>query len=603
VKTQHLSPAPAILCAAGVAALAFALYAPSLRNPFSNFDDPTYVLENPWIRELSWANFARWWTKGYFGNYAPFTLASYALDHALWGLRPAGYHLTNVLLHAATCALLLLALVRCGAPLPAATLGALVFAAHPGQVESVAWIAQRKTLLATFFLLLSYLAYLRAARSGSAPGTMLALSWAAFVVAGLSKVTVVVFPAVLLLQDVAARRASWPRLLAEKVPFLIAAGAIALAGYREQVAFQVTTNQWLGGTPWNHAATMASLLARYARIVLLPVNLSVLYEPPDARSVFEPWVLAGVLLLALGAAAFLLAWRRAPAALPWMGFFWLGFLPVSQIVPYTVHMADRYLHVPMLGVAAAAGAAGIAVLRGPRAAAARAAAAVALALALLCFGTLTVARQAVWRDPVSLWSDAVRKPPVSWVAWYNHGRSLDDRGDVHAAIASYERALELNPRSVLSLTNLGKDYAAVGRGFQAEAALRRAMALPLAIPADRARAAILLGELLVARGRAGDAIAPLQRAAAWAPRSVPARLLLARALRALGRDAEARRRIDQALAIDPRSAEAWLERGILDARAGREEAARADYERALALAPEGPLRARIRAARDALARQ
>jgi len=537
-----------LLCAVAVAAPALLIYLPTLGYGFSNFDDPTYVADNPWIHALTWSNVRHWWTADYFGNYAPLTLASYALDHALWGQQPFGYHLTNVLLHAASSGLLVAALRLGGASLPTALFGAIVFATHPAQVESVAWVAQRKTLLAGFFLLLSYLAYVRAISSTPPSRGGLEITWGLFLAALVSKVTVVIFPAVLILYDLGFRRGESPRrLILEKVPFVILAAAGAWVGYRAQVDFQVTTQGWLGGTPVLHAATMAELLARYARILLLPTGLSALYDPPDARSLVEPWAVAGCALAALGAWGAWFAWRRDRRALPWMGFFWLGFLPVSQIVPYTVHMADRYLYVPMMGVAAVTGAGGVALLGRMRGRASRAAGAAAIGIALLCLSLLTLARERVWHDPFSLWSDTIRRPPVHWVSWYNHGKTMDEQGSPWEAIASYEQALALNPESVLSLTNLGHDYALVGELDRAESALRRAIALPRAVPEDRARAAILLGELLLARGRPAGAIPPLEHALAWQPRSVPARLLLARSLHALGRDTEARLRLDQAL--------------------------------------------------------
>ncbi len=635
------SASPALLLALAVGAITLAVYLPALRGGFTNWDDPIYVLEDQAIRSLSPAALVEQARAVRVGIWAPITTFSYALDFSAWGLEPFGYHLTNVLLHALSAGLLVALLLELGFAPGAAALAAAIFALHPAQVEAVAWISQRKSVLAVFFLLLSFLAYVRGTRASPPARGAMALSFSLFLAALLSKVSVVIFPAVLILYDLGYRRERLRRLLLEKMPFLAAAALVAWIGYRLQAASEVTTPGWLGGTPALHAATTAGLLARYVRILLFPTNLSTLYDPPDAATMIDSWALAGYAFLAIGAIAAREAWqgnrqgnrRGDRRALWWMGIFWLGFLPVSQIVTFSVHMADRYLYVPSIGYAAGAGAGLAGLLARCRGRALRGAAVAAAGIALAFLAALTSTRTHVWRDPISLWGAAVRREPVHPMSDYNYARTLSEQGDLRGAIPYYERALGRTD-SIQVIVNLGNVYALLGDLDRAEALLRRAASSPRARPAARALAATNLGVILEKHGAPESAASAYRRAILLAPEDPRPRVLLGRRLRAMGRPAHARARFEQVLARDPGNAEAAIGLAGLDADAGKYEAARkrldallarepnlpeallerarahagegnaaaarADLARALDLAPPGEIRKRIVEARDAL---
>ncbi len=570
--------APELLLLLGAFALAFLVYLPSLGNDFTHWDDETYVTANPRIRGITPGNVRSWWAAPFFGNYAPLTLASYALDHVLWGLNPFGYHLGNVLLHAFSAGLFGTLLLRLGAPRVAGFLAAALFAFHPAQVEAVAWIAQRKTVLSMVFLLLSFHAYVGATRRVPVSWAGLLASLALFVAALLSKVSGVIFPGILVLYDLGYRRVSLARMLLEKAPFLLAALLLGAVGYQAQVDLGVTREGWLGGTPALHGATMAGFLARYGRILLFPTGLSALYDPPDARSLTEPWVLVGAGLLALGALGWVWAFARRRRALAWMGFFWLGLVPVSQIIPFWVHLADRYLYLPSLGVAAGAGALGSAWLGSLRSSGRRLLGSVAVGLVLIAFATLTVARQRVWQNSLTLWGDTIRRPPVHAKAYFFYGRNLHLRGDPQGALPYYERSHALEPDVYITLLRFGLACAEVGEMGRAEALLRSALARPNIPPESRAPAAFNLALVLAARGRHEEAISAYHEALGMAPDHAPIYASLARSLRWLGRPREARLRIAQALELEPGNAEAEIVLAGLDADAGRRAEARRRLE-------------------------
>ncbi len=225
------------LAVASLAAAALAVYWHVLGHQFlANWDDAGYVTNNPVIHDLSWRGIRTVFGRSYFYNYAPIHLLSYMVDDALWGLRPSAFALTNVVLHAANGVLFYLLLVKLGWRRLAAWAAALIFLVHPVQVESVAWISQRKAVLSLFFFLLALLAFVRYRRTdGRRRWVLYAGSLLAFGLALLTKATTVVFPLIAVLFDRhferERSRSTW---LLDKLPFLGAAAAVAVATVRAQ---------------------------------------------------------------------------------------------------------------------------------------------------------------------------------------------------------------------------------------------------------------------------------------------------------------------------------------------------------------------------------
>src|SRR5208282_2995750 len=217
-----------------LAAITFAVFGQTLTHQFVNFDDNDYVYDNPLVtgglnmKGLAWA-----FTHADCQLYHPLTMLSFMGDYQLHGLHAGGYHFTNVLLHTASVILLFLILRQMTGALWRSAFVAAVFAIHPLRVESVAWVAERKDVLGAFFFMLTLGAYARYVRSPHSPARYLVVA-VAFLMALLSKPTVVTLPFVLLLLDYwPLRRFEQPRklsgLILEKIPLLaLAAGACAL---------------------------------------------------------------------------------------------------------------------------------------------------------------------------------------------------------------------------------------------------------------------------------------------------------------------------------------------------------------------------------------
>lgn len=445
------------------------IYAQCVNHDFlTNWDDNTYVVDNLVLRSLSWENLRAMFSQYYVSNYAPLQILSYALDYRIWGLWPGGYALTNICLHLANGLLLYLLVWRLAGTRRAALLAAAIFLFHPLQVESVAWISQRKNVLAMFFFLLSLLAYLRY-RTGLPAGSRLALlcSLAAFAAATLSKSVAVILPVVLLLLDLATPDRTDKRLvLRDKLPYLaiaILCGVVALASQSPE-NLSGGRRDYLAGSPLVTLQTMLPVFARYLGLILWPEGLSNVYNPEIREHVDAQVILAGILLLLILAALALL-FRRNRQLFFWLGLFLVGFLPVSQIIPLITLMNDRYCYFPLLGIAGGCGTlcAGSFTRGGWQEKALRAAAGVAL----LLLAILSWQRAAVWKDSVTLWSAASRAGEHVYgydkhfvetalaAAHIKRGQQEELQGELHQAARDYLAAVTAAPDDYDALESAG----------------------------------------------------------------------------------------------------------------------------------------------------
>ena len=442
--------------------LALAAYGQVLTHSFLvNWDDPAYITQNPAIRGFTLQNL-RLAFSGYFvGNYAPIQIVSYMLDYTLWGGNPFGYLLANLCYHCLSGILLYALLVRRGFWPWAAFFGTAVFLIHPLQVESVAWLSQRKNLLAMLLYLAAFHGYLNYQEPGRRRLVWYCFSLFLFVLALLAKSVAVIFPLMLILYDLLqlpVRRCFRAHL--DKIPYLAAALMVGMLALVSQDAEH-------GGGRADyppHALTvlplsMLPVLASYIKLLLwpMPSQLSVVYFPP-LRSSLDAAVVAALILALCLIAAGVYLYRSSRAGLFWYLLFFLGLLPVSQIVPLITLMNDRYLYFPMLGVAgllACLGQEGWTRFAGraPR----RWLLAAATAL-LLTLAALTHLRSSVWRNSISLFSDLVAKYPEQSASWARLAEGYIATGDLTMAQHYYEKAISLGPVDNDGLHNLVQIY-------------------------------------------------------------------------------------------------------------------------------------------------
>jgi len=431
-------------------------YGAALNNGFlATWDDNAYVTGNQPIKAVTWDHIVTVFSSFYVGNYAPLHLLSYMVDHALWGLNPAGFIATNMLLHALNGILLFRLAQSLGLSRGWAFLGAGFFLIHPVQVESVVWVSQRKTVLAMTFYLGAwtwYLAYLRAAGRQRTYAYLMVM--ALFTAAVLTKAVVVVFPlALIAVDDFWLQRASWRQILVDKIPLFIIAGAgimLALASQAEEAG---------GGRielpaahPLGMLFTMVTVFARYLGMLIWPVNLSAHYQIA-IRNEFDGAVAVGMMVLGVTAGVLFLLWRRDRRMFSAALLFLIGLLPVSHLVPFTSLMHDRYLYFPLLGAALALGL-GAAHLADRRSQPWAGVLLVTGGIWLLVLPGLGVQRIPVWHNDLTLWQDAVAKDPGDVFAWTELGAAYHKAGAYGQALVPYERALALSPTNRPTLTNM-----------------------------------------------------------------------------------------------------------------------------------------------------
>lgn len=418
-------------------ALPLLVYSDCFTHDFlSNWDDTLYVTDNRAIQSFSLNNIITVSTTNYDGNFAPLHLISYMLDHAIWGLEPVAFKTVNILLHGICGVLLYRILITTGGfSATHALLASALFVIHPVQTESVAWVSQRKTLLATMFLLFSFLYYSRFASTGTRKAY--AISLVMFFASLLSKSSAVGLPLLLLGYDYTQGGRIRSSLL-HLLPFICVAAGISLLTFFSQSDHDVRGGiiGYHGGTFVSNLRLAISLPASYLGIILWPVNLSP-YYPENIPELFSTRFIAGFLLAATFITAlFILIKRKSVIALPLIVIA-IGFLPVMQIIPILPAMNDRYCHIPMIGVSVllAACLRACSVKTGAMATA-------AISVVLIIFSSLTWNQSKSWRNSITLWESALEKYPDdgkilsllgdAWQAWGQNGLATE----------YFERAIE-----------------------------------------------------------------------------------------------------------------------------------------------------------------
>ncbi|MBL9202105.1 MAG: tetratricopeptide repeat protein [Opitutaceae bacterium] len=528
-------PARVLIPALALLALLAAAYAPALQGRFL-WDDDLHITANPTI--VGPLGLKEIWTTAR-ANYFPLVLTNFWVQHALWGAEPLGYRLVTLAFHLGAALLLWRVLVGLRVPPLGAWLGAALWALHPVQVESVAWICELKNTQSAVFFLAAILLWLRWLEAGPARGRY----WAALacaLLALLSKPSTVMLPVALALCTWHQRgRLGW-RDLAALAPFL--ALSAAAAGW---TIWEQKFNSGAIGPEW--AQTFPERLAIAGRAVWF--YLGKLVWPEPLIFIYPRWTLGSGLdaghlgLLAIGATLAIFAWRRwrgaTMAALyfgallfPVLGFFSVYFFRYSFV-------GDHFQYLASMGPLALLGA-GLGRLS-PR-----------LALgaggALVAACTLLTVRQApAYLNNEALWRHTLARNPGAFMAWANLGDTLRLAKRPAEAMAAYRSALALRPADAPVLNDLGN--------------------------------------LLVLDGRLAEALPLLERAVAAKPGVADFHLSLGNALRDFGRVAEAIAAFRRALEIEPGYGPAHNNLAIQLAKAGDNAGAASHFEAALRARP------------------
>lgn len=569
------------------------------RHEFLHYDDDQYVTENPVVRSGLTVQGVAWaLTTTHFSYWHPLTWLSHMTDVEVFGIDARAHHFVSLSFHAANAVLLFMILFRMTGALWQSGFAAALFALHPLHVESVAWLAERKDLLSTFFWLLAIGAYLRYARRPGVAQYLFVLLL--FMLGLMAKPMVVTLPVTLLLLDYwplqrFSRDASPPEfpgnelsarrpglhILGEKVPFIllaVACGVITLLSPGVQGA-----SSSLERLPLNvRGANALVAAAGYLGKTIWPSSLAVYYPHPEGA--LASWKIAGAAALVGGITILVLRMaRRRPYLV--FGWFWYltTLLPVSGLLQVGGQsMADRYTYVPLIGifVMISWGVADMASswrLRAPALAA-------TAFVALFVLAFVSWHQAAYWRDDRTLFSHAIDVTSDNYLAELNLGVALERENKVDEAIPHYTEALRIRPFYADAHYNLA---VALGRkGSINEAALHYGRVLQIR-PRD-ANAHNNLGFLLFQQGRLDEAIAHYQEAIRINPRFPLAQSNLGSALGRQGKIDEAVVHFRSALRDSPDDVPANYNLGIALMIQGKREEAVFYFQEALRGKPSDP---------------
>ena len=573
----------------------FALYSPVLGHPFIfNYDDDGYVLNNPHVQAgLTWATFT-WAVKSTdYSNWHPLTWLSHALDCQLYGLDPTGHHLTSLLIHAVNVVLLFLFLARTTGATGRSLVVAALFAIHPFNVESVAWVAERKSVLCALFFLLALGAHGWYARQPSVK--RYAVVSALVVLALAAKPMAITLPFVLLLLDfwplgrvkgwvnppedaAGIVQASWLRLAAEKVPLLAlsaASGIVTVVASRQYGSMRLILPLRF------RLANAVYSYAMYLWKGAWPARLAVFYPHPGTT--LAAWKVGLAALFLAGVSA--LVWQKHSAQ-PYLVTGWLWYLgilvPAIGLVQVGEQaMADRYAYIPLIGIFVMA-VWGFADWAEHRQMDLRLQASVA-ATVLLFFALFTGDQIRYWKSADALWLHTVNVTHDNFTGDVNLAASLMATERADQAVPYLQDAVRLRPRDPAAHLNLAGAFALSSR--PRDAIPEYEIAIPLSKnPQGLIGPYVTLGRLYEQTGNYAKARASYEQALRIDPQQDKVRQALAKA------------EFSEAIrdAAETPSGLSYFRLGQVLQKAGRVSDARAAYQHALELAPN------FSAARNAL---
>jgi tetratricopeptide (TPR) repeat protein len=549
------------------------IYHPTSRFDFVRFDDQAYIYENPMVRRGLTLDGLRWaFTTTAVSNWHPLTWMAHMLDVELFGLRPGAHHLVSVLIHGLNSVLLFWMLTRMtGGKIWPSLWVALLFACHPLRVESVAWVAERKDVLAAFFGVIALLAYAAYARGRSW------ISYLASVVALaaslMCKPMLVTLPCLLLLLDhwplgrwmssptrgCEHRRLRW--LLLEKTPHALLALLSCIITYRVQQASGAMRSFEVLSLP-ERTANAAISYVRYLVHAIAPVDLAPLYPLPPQVALM-PALAAGVFLLAVSAICLKRLGEHPYLAVGW--FWYLGTLvPVIGLIQVGAQaMADRYTYLPLVGIFI-----GVVFFSDALIDAKPAVKPWILTAAVCVIGmfAVTAHRQTfIWRDSVSLFRHAIAVTQDNAIAHNNLAGALALEGNCDQAVFHYRRAIDIGPARAEWYGNLANALAHCGRLTQAFVLFERSLTM------NPNQTAVL--------------------------RNYASFLIKA------GKQAMAQRTLERLMRLAPRDADALHKLGVSQFLAGDAEGAARQFRRALELDPDnGAIREHLNQAQTMLNR-
>jgi tetratricopeptide (TPR) repeat protein len=550
---------------------------------FVDYDDDDYVFENPHVLSgLTWDNVTWAFTTGHASNWHPVTWLSHMLDIQLFGPKPGWMHLVNVLLHLANTLLLFAVLKRMTGSLWPSAFVAAAFALHPMHVESVAWIAERKDVLSTFFLMLTLAAYVGYVKRPSVFRYLTALSL--FALGLMTKPMLVTLPFVLLLLDywplgrIDTRRTLY-RALVEKTPFFVLVAASSVITYFVQHSGGSVIR--MDALPLVYRAANAFLsYARYIGKMFWPGDMAVFY-PFDAHATELRLIAICALLIVV--VSVLAIWFGRKQKRLFVGWFWfVGMLvPVIGLVQVgSQAIADRYTYLPYTGLFIMIAWGLPELLSGwPQR---KLVMGVSAAVVLAAMGICSHAQAGYWKDSMTLFSHAIEVTQNNDIAYYNRGVAYAGLGRMQEAIDDFSQAVKIRPDYAEAYNNRGTAYDKLGRGAEAIEDYN----LAIQAKPEQAESYYNRGAVYNKLGRPQEAIKDYLLAIKIKPDCIEAYTNLGVIYTRLGRLQDAVDSFNQAIRIKPDYAEAYNNLGVVYGGMDRLPDAVNAYQQATRIKPD-----------------
>lgn len=555
--------------------IVFSAFFNTLDNDFTNWDDPYYVTNNELIHQINFDNLIQIFKQGYTGTYVPLSILSMAVDYQIGGGKPFMFHFTNLLLHLANTLLVFLIIKRLFTSERIAFGTALLFGISTMQVESVAWITERKDVLYAFFFLISTFQFIKFRLS--CKKKYLFFSITSFILALFSKSQAVTLPLVLLLVDYFLNKNF--KTSKTLIPYFLLSlifGILALkfsqSAYSEGLTYSFAERVVLSA----YAFTM------YIFRLVLPLNLSAIYSYPFiSGSINFHTVIVALFSIVYIYFLIISIKRKLYSIFFGLGFFLLNIVLMLQIFPVGIaFMADRFSYIASIGVF-------ICISYGYDSLIKKYPDKIRVfwIIALIYFHLLgfnTIIRNEVWANSINLWNDTIKKNPNNATAFLNRGNAFKKSGDYERALSDYNKGILLNKSIPEAFYNRGMVYFEIGNYDLAIADFLAS----LKINQKYLQAYIQLGNAYYSTGKIDLSLRTYQQVIAFDSLQSAAYTGVANVYYSLGKKDEAMQYYNKALNLNPKDADTYYNRANAYVSDGNLELAIIDYNNAIKLNPK-----------------
>jgi tetratricopeptide (TPR) repeat protein len=567
-----------------------ALYWQVTNHAFIKFDDQIYLIENPYIRNGFSFSSVKWaFTSIYAANWHPLTWLSHMLDVQLFGMKPAGHHLVNLLLHTSNAVLLFLLLCRSTGALWRSAVVAVLFAIHPLHVESVAWAAERKDVLSTLFWILTLYFYTRYSERPNLKRYIATLCF--FILGLLSKPMLVSVPFVMLLMDYWPLKRLYPNglnspslsirirhLLIEKLPFLVLAIASCGITYYAQQSGNAMTE--LAASPLPERLSNAAIsYVSYLEKTFWPVNLSVFYPYNMNIPIWQS--LSAFVFLTIITVMVIMNRIRYPYLI--IGWLWYlsTLIPVIGIVRVGLQsMADRYAYIPLTGVFIMA-VWGLSDIINKANFRFNPLPYITATIITAC-GVTTWQQLGYWQSTKTLFNHADKAVKNNYMALYILGGELEKEGLLDEALETYNRSVSIAPW--YEYAKINRDIILLHQGRLNAASVKYSETV-LQHP-DSVSGYVSLGVIRALQNRFEEAVNNFKSALALYPQSEEAHYNLALTLSQMEKLDEAVYHYRKALEINPNDLNTINNLGVTLANMGKIDEAITTFSTALQIKPD-----------------